>query len=69
MNGSTNDPHRKADGTMKTMQVMKRSVGAVWSVCGTYFRSVFDLTSEERRVVMLIAALFILGLVVRLLRG
>jgi hypothetical protein len=54
---------------MKTMQVMKRSVGAAWSVCGTYFRSVFDLTPEERRVVMLIAALFILGLVVRLLRG
>jgi|694.fasta_scaffold26068_10 hypothetical protein len=54
---------------MKTMQAMKRSVGAIRGVCSSYFRSVFDLTPEERRVVMLIAALFILGLVVRLLRG
>jgi hypothetical protein len=50
-------------------QAMKRGVGVIRGVCSSYFRSVFDLTLEERRVVMLIAALFILGLVVRLLRG
>jgi hypothetical protein len=54
---------------MTAMQAMKRGAAAIRGACGAWFRSVFDLTGDERRVVMLIAALFILGLIVRLLRG
>jgi len=54
---------------MKGMQAVKRGVGAIRGACSSYFLSLFDWTPDERRVVMLVAALFILGLVVRLLRG
>jgi len=54
---------------MKMKQAIKRGAAAIRGACSSYSRSMFDLTLEERRVVMLIAALFILGLIVRLLRG
>ena len=54
---------------MNVMQAVKRGVGAIRGACRSYFLILFDLTPDERRVVMLITMLFILGLVVRLLRG
>ncbi|GEM_PF-1483228 len=47
----------------------RRFLSAAWGECRNHARAVFVLTPEERRVVMLVTALFILGLAVRLVRG
>lgn len=42
---------------------------ALQAQCTSRLKAVFELTPEERRVVLLVAGLFVIGLVVRLIRS
>jgi hypothetical protein len=48
---------------------IKRFLTTVRTECANHLKSVFDLTPDERKVVLLVTALFILGLVIRLVRS
>jgi len=48
---------------------IRRLVSALRAEGANHLKAVFDLTPDERSVVMLVTALFILGLVIRLARS
>ncbi len=48
---------------------IKRFLTTIRTECANHLKAAFDLTTDERRVILLVTALFILGAVIRLVRS
>ena len=58
----------RADVTMMRDSRPYQVLAALRASLGNHLKSIFDLTPAERKIILLVAALFILGLIVKLVR-